>query len=83
MLDSAFVKLNVFPPGQRDFFQLPDYPHRFYLGVLPDFALEVIMEPTTLTAIGVLGVVAVAIAPLLTVQRMRRMNLPGSLRLVE
>ncbi len=40
VIDSAFVKLDVFPPGQRDFFQLPDYPHRFYLQVLPDFALE-------------------------------------------
>ena len=39
MIDSAFVKLNVFPPGQRDFFQLPDHPHRFYLEVLPDFAV--------------------------------------------
>jgi cytochrome c biogenesis protein ResB len=40
LLDSAFVKLNVFPPGKRDYFTLPDYPHRFYLEVLPDFELE-------------------------------------------
>ena len=40
ILDSAFVKLNVFPPGQRDYFTLPDYPHRFYLEVMPDVAIE-------------------------------------------
>jgi hypothetical protein len=39
-LDSAFVKLNVFPPGQRDYFQIPGYPHRVYVEVLPDFAVE-------------------------------------------
>ncbi|MGB5432509.1 MAG: FtsX-like permease family protein [Acidimicrobiia bacterium] len=56
---------------------------RLFAETLPDFDLKVILEPTTLTIIGVMGVVAVAIAPLFTVRRMRRMNLPGSLRLVE
>jgi len=46
VLDSAFVKLNVFPPGQRDFFEAAHYPHRFYVAVLPDFAL-VDGEPVT------------------------------------
>jgi hypothetical protein len=46
VLDSAFVKLNVFPPGQRDYFSPPDYPHRIYVEVYPDF--EVVEgEPTT------------------------------------
>ena len=36
VLDSAFIKLNVFPPGQRDSFNLPNYPHRVYLSILPD-----------------------------------------------
>jgi hypothetical protein len=40
VLDSAFVKLNVFPPGKRDYFTLPDYPHRLYVEVLPDFELD-------------------------------------------
>lgn len=40
VLDSAFIKLNVFPPGQRDYFRLPDYPHRFYLQVYPDLVVE-------------------------------------------
>ena len=56
---------------------------RLYTETLPDVDLKVILEPTTLTIVGVMGVVAVAIAPLFTVRRMRRMNLPGSLRLVE
>lgn len=39
-LDSAFVKLNVFPPGRRDYFTVPALPHRFYVEVLPDLAME-------------------------------------------
>lgn len=46
VLDSAFVKLNVFPPGRRDFFRVPGYPHRFYVQVFPDFAV-VDGEPVT------------------------------------
>jgi hypothetical protein len=38
VIDSAFVKLDVFPPGRRDYFKLPDYPHRFYIEVYPDYA---------------------------------------------
>lgn len=40
VLDSAYVKLDVFPPGRRDWFRLEGYPHRFYVDLLPDFALE-------------------------------------------
>jgi len=40
VLDTAFVKLNVFPPGQRDYFQPNRYPHRVYVEVLPDAAEE-------------------------------------------
>lgn len=36
ILDSAWVKMNLFPPGQRDWFQSEQYPHRFYLSVIPD-----------------------------------------------
>jgi hypothetical protein len=46
LLDSAFVKLNVFPPGQRDYFSPPDYPHRIYVRVYPDFE-RVDGEPRT------------------------------------
>jgi hypothetical protein len=45
VLDSAFVKLNVFPPGQRDFLNIPGYPHRFYVELLPDFIEE--QQPVT------------------------------------
>jgi cytochrome c biogenesis protein ResB len=40
LLDSSFVKLNLFPPGQRDYFSPPDYPHRIYLEIYPDYAEE-------------------------------------------
>lgn len=37
VLDSAFVKLNVFPPGARDSFSPEGWPHRIYVEVYPDF----------------------------------------------
>lgn len=40
LLDTAFVKLNVFPPGARDSFAPGAYPYRVYLEVFPDLALE-------------------------------------------
>ncbi len=39
-IDSAFSKLNVFPPGQRDQIRIPDYPHRIQVEVYPDHVLE-------------------------------------------
>jgi hypothetical protein len=39
-LGGAFVKLNLFPPGRRDYFVLPDFPHRVHVEVLPDLAIE-------------------------------------------
>jgi hypothetical protein len=36
IVDSAWVRMNLFPPGQRDWFQAEGYPHRFYLSVTPD-----------------------------------------------
>ena len=50
---------------------------------LPDFSLPTTIGVGTLVAVSVMGVVVVALAPLLTVRRMRRMDLPGTLRLVE
>jgi putative ABC transport system permease protein len=50
---------------------------------MPDMGLDVVISAGTIvTAIG-LGVLAVAIAPLLTVRRLRRMDIPGTLRVVE
>jgi putative ABC transport system permease protein len=47
------------------------------LGVLPSIGLE-----TAAKAVG-LGVVAVALAPLLTARRVRRTDVPSTLRVVE
>jgi putative ABC transport system permease protein len=56
---------------------------RLLADTLPDFALEVVFQPVTLAIVVVMGVLAVAAAPLFTLPRMRRMDLPGTLRLVE
>ncbi len=50
---------------------------------LPEFALFVVLRASTVVLVVVMGVGAVAAAPLLVVRRMRRMDLPGTLRLVE
>lgn len=39
VLDTAFVKLDVFPPGQRDFLIPEKYPYRVYVEVYPDAEL--------------------------------------------
>ncbi|MBI3185618.1 MAG: cytochrome c biogenesis protein ResB [Myxococcales bacterium] len=36
LLETAVVKMNVFPPGQRDFFRPQRAPHRAYVEVIPD-----------------------------------------------
>jgi len=36
VLDSAFAKLNVFPPGRTDFLVAGGYPHRIYVTVYPE-----------------------------------------------
>jgi putative ABC transport system permease protein len=50
---------------------------------MPDMQLDVVVSATTIGTAAVLGVVAVAVAPLLTIRRLRRMDLPGTLRVVE
>jgi hypothetical protein len=40
VIESAFVKMRVFPPGQRDFFSPEGFPHRIEVEVLPDAASE-------------------------------------------
>ncbi|HET9444457.1 MAG TPA: FtsX-like permease family protein, partial [Acidimicrobiales bacterium] len=50
---------------------------------MPELGMRVALSPgTVVTAVG-LGVVAVALAPLLTARRLRRMDIPGTLRVVE
>jgi putative ABC transport system permease protein len=50
---------------------------------LPDVGIGVTLEVATVITVVMLGIMAVAIAPLFTARRMRRMDLPGTLRLVE
>jgi putative ABC transport system permease protein len=50
---------------------------------LPEYALEVTARGATLGFVAAVGIVAVTIGPIFTVRRMRRMDLPSKLRLVE
>jgi putative ABC transport system permease protein len=50
---------------------------------MPDMALDVVVAPGTVLTAAVLGIVAVTVAPLLTARRLRRMDIPGTLRVVE
>jgi putative ABC transport system permease protein len=51
--------------------------------MLPDLAIPLAVAPGTLLAAVGIGVVVVGLAPLLMARRLRRMDLPGTLRLVE
>ncbi|MCP5027243.1 MAG: ABC transporter permease [Actinomycetia bacterium] len=50
---------------------------------MPDLGIRVTLSATTLITALILGVVAVGIAPLLTARRLRRMDIPTTLRVVE
>ncbi len=50
---------------------------------LPDFGITTYLSPMTLVIALVVGVLAVAIAPLFLVRGVRRMNLPDTLRVME
>jgi len=50
---------------------------------MPEMGMEAVMSGATVLTAVVMGVVAVAVAPLLTVRRLRRMDVPGTLRVVE
>lgn len=61
---------------------------RWFVGSLfpqtaPDIGLLLWITPQTIAVIVALGVAAVALAPVLTVRKMRRMDLPGTLRVME
>ena len=49
----------------------------------PDIGLLLWLTPQTLAVVAAMGVAAVALAPLLTARRMGRMDLPGTLRVME
>ena len=50
---------------------------------MPDMGMVVSLSPGTVVAALVIGVGSVAVAPLLTIRRLRRMSIPSTLRLVE
>jgi putative ABC transport system permease protein len=50
---------------------------------MPDMTMDAVLGAGTITTAVVLGVVAVAVAPLLTLRRLRTMDVPGTLRVVE
>lgn len=50
---------------------------------MPDMRLDVVIGGGTVMSAVVVGTVAVAAAPLLTLRRLRRMDVPGTLRVVE
>ncbi|MCH8310638.1 MAG: FtsX-like permease family protein, partial [Chloroflexi bacterium] len=51
--------------------------------VFPELGMDVVISAANLVTASVLGVVAVAAAPLLTARKLRRMNLPSTLRIME
>ncbi len=50
---------------------------------LPDLGITRSLSPTTIVAAGVVGVVAVALAPLFLTRRIARMDIPDTLRVME
>jgi putative ABC transport system permease protein len=50
---------------------------------LPDFGIDRYVSPTTLLVAAAIGLAAVTIAPLFLVRRLRRMDLPSNLRVME
>ena len=50
---------------------------------MPELGLITTISPTTVGTAVLLGAVAVAIAPVLTIRRLRRMDIPKTLRIVE
>lgn len=50
---------------------------------MPDMGMDIVVSATTLLTAVTLSVVAVGVAPLLTIRRLRRMDIPGTLRVVE
>ena len=50
---------------------------------MPDLGIEAIIKPATLILAVVLGVAAVAVAPVLTLRRLSKMDVPSTLRVME
>lgn len=39
-LDKGYVKMNIFPPGTMDHFQIPGYPHQIFVSFYPDYEIK-------------------------------------------
>jgi putative ABC transport system permease protein len=50
---------------------------------MPELGFDIVVSAGTVLTAVVLGVIAVGLAPLLTTRRLRRMDIPGALRVVE
>ena len=50
---------------------------------LPDVGIDVYLSPTTILIASIVGIASVAATPLFLVRRLQRMDLPGTLRVVE
>ncbi len=50
---------------------------------LPDVGIDVYLSSTTILIAAIVGIVSVAATPLFLIRRLRHMNLPGTLRVVE
>lgn len=50
---------------------------------MPDMSMEIVVSTQTVVTAVALSVIAVGVAPLLTARRLRRMDIPGTLRVVE
>lgn len=50
---------------------------------MPDIQLAIVIEPETVLLAAVLGVIVVGLTPLLSIRRMRRMDIPSTLRVME
>jgi hypothetical protein len=39
-LDIGYVRMNIFPPGTEDHFQIPGYPHQIFVSFYPDYEMR-------------------------------------------
>ena len=54
-----------------------------FADTVPDLQLVTAIDPTTFLIAGLLGIVAVSLAPILILRQLRRMDIPATLRVVE
>lgn len=50
---------------------------------MPDMSMDAVVQPSTAVTVAAMSILVVGAAPLLTVRQLRRMDIPGTLRVVE